>query len=79
MESRAYTVVERELYKEERDLLEGKVWKVNERDMMSFGTLDSTEKTIARLGYEIEDDQRRRHRKRLRFLNVFSAQCMEGR
>ena len=37
-----------EIYKEERDVLEMR--KVDECDMEKFGTLDSSEKTIAILG-----------------------------
>ena len=39
-----------EIYKEERDVLEGEMRKINECDMEKYGTLDSSEKTIAILG-----------------------------
>ena len=39
-----------EIYKEERDVLAEKMWKIDECDMEKFGTLESSEKTIAILG-----------------------------
>ena len=39
-----------EIYKEERDVLEGEMRKIDECVMEKFGTLDSSEKTIAILG-----------------------------
>ena len=38
------------MYKEERDLFEEKVGETNECDMEEFGTLDSSETTLAILG-----------------------------
>ena len=38
------------MYKEERDVLEEDMRKIDERDIEKFGTLDSSEKTIAILG-----------------------------
>ena len=46
--SRTHIVGECEIYKEERDILEMR--KIDECDMEKFGTLDSSEKTIAILG-----------------------------
>ena len=48
VESRTHIVGECEIYKEERDVLEMR--KIDECDMEKFGTLDSSEKTIAILG-----------------------------
>ena len=48
VESRTHIVGECEIYKEERDVLEMR--KIDECDMEKFGTLDSSEKTIATLG-----------------------------
>ena len=48
VESRTHIVGECEIYKEERDILEMR--KIDECDMEKFGTLDSSEKTIAILG-----------------------------
>ena len=48
VESRTHIVEECEIYKEERDALEMR--KIDECDMEKFGTLDSSEKTIAILG-----------------------------
>ena len=48
-ESRTRIVGECELYKEERDVLE-EMRKIDECNMEKFGTLDSSEKTIAILG-----------------------------
>ena len=51
VESRTHTRGEYEIIKEERDVLEGEMSKIDECDMWtSFGTLDSSEKTIAILG-----------------------------
>ena len=49
-ESRAHIVAECELYKEERDVLEGEMRDVNEGGMKSFDALEGREKTIALLG-----------------------------
>ena len=49
VESRTYIVGEREVYKEERDTLK-EMRKIGECGMDKFGTLDSSEKTIAVLG-----------------------------
>ena len=49
-QSRTHTVVECEIYKDERDVVEGEMWKIDECDMEKIGTLDSSEKTIAILG-----------------------------
>ena len=46
--STIHIVGEREMYTEERDVLETR--KIDERDMEKFGTLDSSEKAIAILG-----------------------------
>ena len=43
-------VGECDIYKEERDVLEGDMRKIDECDMENFVTLDSSEKTIAILG-----------------------------
>ena len=43
-------VVECEMCKEERDVLEDEMRETNECDMEEFGTLDGIEKTIAILG-----------------------------
>ena len=48
--SRTHIVGECELYKEERDVMEEEMRKIEERDMEKFGTLDSREKTINILG-----------------------------
>ena len=45
----SYIVGECEICKEERDVLE-EMRKINECDVEKFGTLDSSEKTIAILG-----------------------------
>ena len=51
MVSRTHIVAECELYKEERDVLEGEMLDVNnEGGMKSFDALDSREKTIAIMG-----------------------------
>ena len=50
IESRTRIVGECEIYKEERDVLEEEMGKLNERDMEEFGRLESSEKTIAILG-----------------------------
>ena len=39
-----------EIYKEERDVLKEEMRKIDECGMEKFGTLDSSEKTIAILG-----------------------------
>ena len=49
-ESRTHKVVECELYKEERDILEREMREVNEGGIKSFDALDIREKTIAILG-----------------------------
>ena len=41
---------ERDAYKEERDVLEGEMRKIDECDVEKFSTLDSSEKTIGILG-----------------------------
>ena len=46
--SSTHMVREFEMYKEERDVLEMR--KIDECDLEKFGTLDSSEKTIAILG-----------------------------
>ena len=46
VESRTRIVGECEMYKEERDVLE-EMSKIDECNMEKFGTLDSSEKTIA--------------------------------
>ena len=48
VESRTHIVGECEIYKDERDVLEMR--KIDECDMEEFGTLDSSEETIAILG-----------------------------
>ena len=48
VESRTHVVGECEMYKEKRDVLEMR--KIDECGMEKFGTLDSSEKTIAILG-----------------------------
>ena len=48
-ESRTHRVGECEMYEEERHVLE-ETRKIGERDMEKFGTLHSSEKTIAILG-----------------------------
>ena len=51
IESRTHIVAECELYKEERDVLEGEVRDLDRRSgMKSFDALDSREKTIVILG-----------------------------
>ena len=50
LESRTHIVEECEIYKEERDLLEEKIRKLDECDMEEFGRLESSERTIAILG-----------------------------
>ncbi|CAM9862991.1 unnamed protein product [Sphacelaria rigidula] len=54
------------LYKEKRDVLEGKIWEVNESVMKSFGTLHSSEK-IEILG-DRWHGRRRRNRKGIRYV-----------
>ena len=49
-ESRTHIVGECEMYKEERDVLEEEMKAIDGCDMEEFGTLDSSEKTIAILG-----------------------------
>ena len=44
--SRTHRVEKREIYKEERDMLE-EMRQIDECEMEKFGTLDSSEKTIA--------------------------------
>ena len=51
VESRTHIVGECEIYKEERDVLEEEMRKIDECDTEKFGTRDSREKTIANLGY----------------------------
>ena len=43
-------MAECEIYKEERDVLEGEMRNVNEGSLKPFDALDSREKTIAMLG-----------------------------
>ena len=50
IESRTHVVGESEIYKEERDVLEKKMRKLDECDTEEFGRLESSEKTIAILG-----------------------------
>ena len=50
IESRTRIVGECEIYKEERDVLEEEVRKLDVCDMEEFGRLESSEKTIAILG-----------------------------
>ena len=50
VESRAHIAGECEIYKKERDVLEGEVRKIDECVMEKSGTLDSSPKTIAILG-----------------------------
>ena len=50
VESRTHIVGECETYKKDRDVLEKEMRKIDECDMEKFGTLDSSEKTIAILG-----------------------------
>ena len=50
VESRTYIVGECEIYKDERQVIERKMRKTNECVMEKFGTLDSSERTIAILG-----------------------------
>ena len=49
VESRSHKVAECKIYKEERDVV-GEIWKIDKCDMEKFGTLDSSDKTIAILG-----------------------------
>ena len=49
-ERRTHIVGECEMYKEERDVLEEEMKAIDGCDMEEFGTLDSSEKTIAILG-----------------------------
>lgn len=49
MESVTHVVAGHELYKEDRDVLDGEVWDVNEGGMELFGKLDSRT-TMAILG-----------------------------
>ena len=49
-ESRIHIVAECELYKDERDILEGEMREVKEGGIQSFDALDSREKMIAILG-----------------------------
>ena len=48
--SRTHIVGYCEIYKEERDVLKEEMRKIDECGMEKFGTLDSSEKTIAILG-----------------------------
>ena len=50
IDSRTHIVGECEMYKEERDVLEKEMRDSGECDTEEFGTLDSSEKTIAILG-----------------------------
>ena len=50
IESRIYIVGECEMYKEQRDVLEEEMREIDECDVEDFGTLDSSENTIAVLG-----------------------------
>ena len=50
VESRTHIVGECEIYKEERDVLEKSMRKIDERSVEKFGTLDCSEKTINILG-----------------------------
>ena len=68
MESRTHLVVECELYKEERDVLEGDMRDMNEDGMKPFDALDSGEKTMAILR---DGGHRRRNRKGIRYVNGF--------
>ena len=45
--SRTHIVGECEIYKEERDVLQEEMREIDECDMEEFGTLDSSEKTVA--------------------------------
>ena len=58
VKSRTHIVGEREIYKEDGDVL-GEMMKIDECDMEKFGTLD-TEKTIAILA-DIDGGHRRRN------------------
>ena len=49
-ESRTQVVGKCEIYKEERDVLEKSMRKIDERSVEKFGTLDCSEKTINILG-----------------------------
>ena len=57
-----------ETCKEERDVLEGEMRKIDECDMGKFSTLDSSEKTIAILG---DSGHRRRNSKGIRRAKSF--------
>ncbi|CAN0093298.1 unnamed protein product [Sphacelaria rigidula] len=50
IESRSHIVAECELYKEEREVLDGEMRDVNKGGVESFDTLDTKEKTMAILG-----------------------------
>ena len=50
IESRTHVIRECEMHKEERYVLEEEMREIDERDMEEFGTVDSSEKTIAFLG-----------------------------
>ena len=50
MESRTHMVGECEMYKEERNVLGEEMREIDQCDMEEFGTLGSSEKTIAILG-----------------------------
>ena len=69
IESRTLMSGEREMHKEERDVLEEATREISECDM-ELGTLDSSEKTIAILG-DIDGGQRQRSRKGARASNFF--------
>ena len=50
VDSRSHILGKSEMHKEERDVVEGEIKELDECDMEDFGTLDSSEKTIATLG-----------------------------
>ena len=52
------------MYKEEQDVL--KMKKIDDCDVGKFGTLGSSDKTIAVLQWETDGGRRRRNRKEMR-------------
>ena len=70
IESETHILEECEKCKEERDVFEEEIKKVDECDMEEFGTLDSSEKAIAILG-DIDGGHRRRNRKGIRLAKQF--------
>ena len=63
------------MYKEQRDVLEEEMREIDDWEMEEFGTLDSSEKTIAILG---DSSRRRQSRKGIRLAKRFYVVRVHG-